>query len=182
MIGAERRVVSEFIEINTVRARMIEHSVENDAHPPLFRLFDEFRKLLFRAEKRVNLHIIGGIVAVIGMTFEYRRKIYGGHAQRSYIIETGYYPFYITAVEVVGAVNAIGIAYGQRFVPGFEYAALLVEHGILVLALVETVDEDLVDKSALAKVGRLVARTENGELPGRLIFVGIAHLASPLRV
>ena len=182
LIGAQGAVIAELVEISAVRARMIENAVENDAHSLLRRLVYQLFELFLRPHELVYLHIVARVVTMVGRRFEDGREVNERHAERFEIRQLVDNALQIAAVKIVGAVNAVGIAYGQRFVPGFEYAALLVEHGVLVLALVETVDEDLVDKSALAKVGRLVARTENGELPGRLIFVGIAHLASPLRV
>ena len=81
LIGAEGVVMSELIEIDAVRTRMIEDAVENDADPSLPRLRDQRAEVLLRPDERVDAEIVPGIVAMIGTRLKNRREIDLGRAE-----------------------------------------------------------------------------------------------------
>ena len=68
-------------------AAVVEHAVEDDAHPPGMYAVHQPPQVVLRAEGRVNLEIIGRVVFVIRRRTEYRRQIQARHAERLDIIK-----------------------------------------------------------------------------------------------
>lgn len=101
LIRAQALIFAFFIEIEAVRARMAENSVENNSDSALFRGGAEGAEILFRAENRVDNRIVAGIVAVIGICLENRVEIDAGNAQISEIRELFFNAFKIAAEEIV---------------------------------------------------------------------------------
>ena len=47
-------------------ARVVEHAVENEAHPALVDFVDELPERVLAAQHRVHLHEVAGMVPVVG--------------------------------------------------------------------------------------------------------------------
>ena len=71
MIGSERRISALFVEINAILSRMGKDPVQQNFNVHLFGLFAKLFKILLTSEKRVDFHIIGRVVSVVGMGLEY---------------------------------------------------------------------------------------------------------------
>ena len=81
LIRTRAIVITVLIEIDTVVARVRKHAVENNFNPALVRFFDQVFKVVNRAEIAIDAHIVAGVVFMIGVRLEYRRKIDVRHAQ-----------------------------------------------------------------------------------------------------
>ena len=60
---------------------MAEHAVQDDADAPLLRLGAKAGELLCRAQQRVGLEIVGGVVPVVGVGLEDGVEVDAGDAQ-----------------------------------------------------------------------------------------------------
>ena len=82
-IGAGvRSVTPEFVEINRIRARMREYSVQNYVNSHFSRRFAKLREILLRSEKRVDFLVIRRRITVIFLALEYRIEINNGNSER----------------------------------------------------------------------------------------------------
>ena len=104
MIGALFGVSAELVEINAVRASMVEHPVENNAYTFRRGFLAQFGKGLFVAEQFVYFEIVRRIVTVVAGRGKNGRKIDDGYSQSRKIIQFGNYPLRVAAVKVVGTV------------------------------------------------------------------------------
>ena len=68
-------------------AAVVEHAVENDAHPARVDTIDQPPQIVLRAEGRVDLEIIGRVVLVVRRRAEDRRQIQTRRAERLNIVE-----------------------------------------------------------------------------------------------
>ena len=117
LIGADGVVSAELVEVAAVRAGVVEHAVQDDGDAPLRRPLDQFAELVLGAEKRIDLEIVARVIAVVGRRLEDGRQIDRAYAERLEIVELVDDPLQIAAVEVVGAVHAVGVAQCGRLVP-----------------------------------------------------------------
>lgn len=74
-----------FVEVYAVVARMVEHAVENNADPVFFRFVRQSPKILFRPEIRIDVQIIGSIVAMIGSGLKNRIEVNRRYVQTAQI-------------------------------------------------------------------------------------------------
>ena len=87
MIRADAVIMPVTVEIAAVITRMIEHAVQDDADAAFLCRRDERFKVLFRAQKRIDFHIIARIVAVIGDRFKDRIEINDRDVQGLQIVQ-----------------------------------------------------------------------------------------------
>ena len=148
LIGADARVAAVFIEIQAVVPGMIEHAVEHDADAALAALFDEPGKLLFRAERRIDLHKIARIVAVVGEGTEDRVQIQDGDVQTLQVIEFFEDAADIAAEKVVVEDLPLGV---HAILGGFVPTLVQPFFGrdAHFAAAVKAVGEDLIHDTAL---------------------------------
>ena len=65
MICAERVVCSFFVEVDTIRAGVVEHAVQDDGYTLFLCLFDESFELLLVTKEFVYFKIVTCVIAVI---------------------------------------------------------------------------------------------------------------------
>ena len=80
---------------------MVEHAVEEDAHPARVDTVDQPPQIVLRAEGRVDLEIIGCVVLVVRRCAEDRRQIETRHAERLDVVELLRNARQITAHEIL---------------------------------------------------------------------------------
>ncbi len=69
------------IKIAAVKSGMVKHAVKQHPHALLPRACAQLRKQCLVAQQRVNLHIVGRIIAVVRRGFKHRTDIQGGYMQ-----------------------------------------------------------------------------------------------------
>ena len=68
-------VLYNILERRPVVPAMVEYAVEQHPQPQLMGGADELCKIVLRAEGRVDVEIIHGVVLVVGRRFEYGREV-----------------------------------------------------------------------------------------------------------
>ena len=63
--SAHAGVVAVAVEIDRIVARVVEHTVENDGNAELLGRLAQLGKVLLGAQNRIDLGVIGGVVAVV---------------------------------------------------------------------------------------------------------------------
>ena len=112
---------------------MIEHAVQNDAHPELVHFFHEAVKVLQSAEHRVDFEVVHRMVAVVGVALENRAQVKRSHTEPLDVIK-----FIFNAREVTAEhVRASGLA-----IPGDKLA-----YGIVLRTAAEPIRKNLVENS-----------------------------------
>ena len=171
---AHARVVAIAVEIDGVVTRVVKDAVQNDGNAELLGRLAQLGKVLLGAQNRIDLGVIGGVVAVVARGFKNGVEVDGCKAQlgdaRQVILDT----LERAAVKIPGLDGAVigALVYG-RLVPVLDHAALdsvarLFDLGQRALAPVLVagiaIGEDLVDHSALVPLGSNFAVLVDGDL------------------
>ena len=146
---------------------MAEHAVQDDADAPLLRLGAQAGELLRRAQQRVGLEIVGGVVPVVGVGLEDGVEVDAGDAQIGQVGQ-----LLADALKVAAEVVPVQVAVLLLVGPEIGLAVLLFPvdavgkaHGLARHPFAETVGEDLVHGAVGDPVRRLVVRLVDGQLP-----------------
>ena len=149
MVRAEGGVAAVFVEINAVRAGVVEHAVQNDRNAFLLCFFAQGNKVVVRAEQRVDVFVIRRVVAVVGMRFKNGVEIQAGHAEAFQIIELLLDALEVAAEIVVVQRDAFLVRFPHGHV-GFVFVQRAVVRYVLLgkPGRVKPVGKDLIDHAA----------------------------------
>ena len=86
-VSAALAISAGTVEIHTVRAGMGEYAVVDHMDTAFFRFGAEVFEILLGAEDRVDMGVIAGIVAVVGIRFKNRVEVDTAHAEPFQIVE-----------------------------------------------------------------------------------------------
>ena len=182
---AHAGVVAVAVEVDRIVARVVEHTVQNDGNAQLLGRLAQLSKVLLGAQNRIDLGVIGGVVAVVARGFKNGVEVDGCKAQlgdaRQVFLDT----LERSAVKVPGLDGAVlgAFVYG-RLIPVLDHAALdsvarLIDLSQRALAPVLVagiaIGEDLVDHAALVPLGSNFAVLVDGDLERRHLGVVIGY-------
>ena len=171
---AHAGVVAVAVEVDRIVARVVEHTVQNYGNAQLLGRLAQLSKVLLGAQNRIDLGVIGGVVAVVACGFENGVEVDGCKAQlgdaRQVFLDT----LERSAVEVPGLDGAVlGTLVHGRLVPVLDHPALnaltrFFDLGQRALAPVLVagiaIGEDLVDHTALVPGGTVLTVFVDGDL------------------
>ena len=164
---------------------MVEHTVQNDGNAQLLGRLAQLSKVLLGAQNRIDLGVVGGVVAVVARGFKNGVEVDGCKAQlgdaRQVFLDT----LERSAVKVPGLDGAVlgALVYGW-LVPVLDHAALdsvarlfdLSQRAFApVLVAGVAIGEDLVDHAAFVPLGSNFAVLVDGDLERRYLGVVIGH-------
>ena len=175
--GPQGGVKAVGVEVDALRARVVEHAVQNYPDAPLFRLGAEIFKILLGAQHGVDPGVVRRVVPVVGGGLEDGAEVDGRDPQGLQVVQMGGHPRQGPAEEVpVFDLPALGPP-GGALVPVLVYPAVADEPGgIGVGQAAVAVREDLIG-DALAEPGGSAALLVDRQLPGhRLALAVIAGL------
>ena len=156
---------AELVEIYAVRARMVEHAVEDDPDPLLFRRGAERFHPLVAAEEIVRPHIVRGVIAVVAGGEEDGGKIDDRDPKAFKIVQPLDDALRVAAEEVVRAVFPALVRDVGEVVPIRVQPALLCE--LHLARPCEAVGEDLIDNAFFCPIRGFIGAFRHGELPFR---------------
>ena len=175
LIGAERRIMPEVVEVHAVFARVGKHAVEHHADADFLRRFAQFGELRVRAAQRVNLRVVARVVAVIRPCAENRVQV---DDVDTHVLQVG--QLLLNAgqrapVEIQFLILAAAqVAHAQQlFVPVFVDIAVFAVINGFCWRMAETVGENLVDIRPVESIRRLVSRVVERNLEGFRLAVVI---------
>ena len=171
---AHAGVVAVAVEVDRIVARVVKDTVQNDGNAQLLGRLAQLSKVLLGAQNRIDLGVIGGVVAVVARRFKDGVEVDGCKAQlgdaRQVFLDT----LERSAVEVPGLDGAVlGALVNGRLVPVLDHPALdsvarFFDLGQRALAPVLVagiaIGEDLVDHTALVPGGTVLTVFVDGEL------------------
>ena len=178
-------VVAIAIEIDGVVARVVEDTVQNDGNAQLLGRLAQLGKVLLGAQNRIDLGVIGGVVAVVARRLKDGVEVDGRKAQLGNAGQVFLNTLERSAVEVPGLDGAVlGTLVHGRLVPVLDHAALnaltrFFDLGQRALAPVlvagVAIGEDLIDHAALVPGGTVLAVLVDGNLEGRNLGVVVGY-------
>ena len=171
---AHAGVVAVAVKIDRVVARMVEDTVQDDGNAELLGRLAQLGKVLLGAQNRIDLGVIGGVVAVVARGFKNGVEVDGCKAQLGDARQVFLNALERSAVKVPSLYGAVlGALVHRRLVPVLDHAALdsvarFFDLGQRALAPVLVagiaIGEDLVDHSALVPLGSNFAVLVDGDL------------------
>ena len=172
--GTHAGVVAIAVEIYRVVARVVKDAVQDDGDTQLLGCLAELRKVLLGSQDRVDLGVVGRVVAVVARGFKDGVEIDGRKAQLGDAGQVFLDTLERSAVKVPGLDGAVlGALVHRRLVPVLDHAALnaltrFFDLGQRALAPVLVagiaIGEDLVDHTALVPGGTILAVLVDGDL------------------
>ena len=160
---AHAGVVAVAVEVDRIVARVVEHTVQNDGNAQLLGRLAQLSKVLLGAQNRIDLGVVGGVVAVVARGFKNGVEVDGCKAQLGDARQVFLNALERSAVKVPGLDGAVlGALVHRRLVPVLDHAALnaltrFFDLGQRALAPVLVagiaIGEDLVDHTALVPLG-----------------------------
>ena len=164
---------------------MVEYTVQDDGNAELFGRLTQLGKVLLGAQNRVDLGIVGRVVAVVARGLKNRVEVDGRKAQLGNAGQVILDTLERAAVKIPGLDGAVfGTLVLGRFVPVLDHAALdsfarFFNFGKRAFAPVFVaciaVGEDLVDHTALVPSGTVLSVLVHGNLEGRNLGVVVGH-------
>ena len=183
--GAHTGVVAIAVEVDRVIARVVEDAVQDDGNAKLLGCLAQLGKVLLGAQDRVDLSVVGRVVAMIARRLKDGVEVDGRKAQLGDAGQVFLNALERSAVEVPGLDGAVlGTLIDGWLVPILDHAALnaltrFFELGHCALApmLVTgvAVGEDLIDHAALVPGGTVLAVLVDGNLEGRHLGVVVGY-------
>ena len=123
-------------------------------------------KILLIAQKRVDAHIIGSIIAVVAVRFKDRIEVDDPHAQLRQRRQLFGDPGKISAEVIVAAEFPVGIGGALRLLlPALVQSAVGGNAGLRLAAAIKAVGEDLIHDLPRKLLGDLVIFIIDGKLP-----------------
>ncbi len=164
---------------------MVEDAVQDNGNAELFGRLTQLGKVLLGAQDRVDLGVVGRVVAVVARGFKDGVEVDCRKAQLGDARQVFLDALERSAVEVPGLDGAIlgALVYG-RLVPVLDHAALdsvarlfdLSQRTLApVLVAGIAIGEDLVDHAALVPSGAVVAVLIDGDLERRYLGVVVGY-------
>ena len=182
---AHAGVVAVAVEIDRVVARVVEDAVQNNGNAELLGCLAQLRKVLLGAQDRVDLSVIGRVVAVVARGLKDGVEVDGCKAQLGNAGQVILDTLERAAVKIPGPDGAVfGTLVLGRFIPVLDHAALdsvarLFDFGQRALAPVFVaciaVGEDLVNHATLVPLGTNFAVLVDGNLEGRDLGVVVGY-------
>ena len=171
---AHSGVVTVAVEVDRIVARVVKDAVQNDGNAQVLGHLAQLSKVLLGAQNRVNLGVVGGVIAVVarglkdGVEVDGRKAQFGDSGQ--VILDT----LERAAVKIPGLYGAVlGALVNGRLVPVLDHPALdsvarFFDLGQRALAPVLVagiaIGEDLVDHTALVPGGTVLTVFVDGDL------------------
>ena len=153
---------------------MVEDTVQDDGNAELLGRLAQLGKVLLGAQNRIDLGVIGGVVAVVARGFKNGVEVDGCKAQLGDARQVFLNALERSAVKVPGLYGAVlGALVHRRLVPVLDNAALnaltrFFDLGQCALAPVLVagiaIGEDLVDHTALVPGGTVLTVFVDGDL------------------
>ena len=178
-------IVAVAVEVDRIIARVVEHTVQNDGNAQFLGCLTQLRKVLFGAQDRVDLGVIGRVVAVVARGLKDGVEVDGRKAQLGNAGQVTLDTLERAAVKIPGLDGAVfGTLVLGRFVPVLDHAALdsvarLFDFGQRALAPVFVaciaVGEDLVNHATLVPLGTNFAVLVDGNLERRDLGVVVGY-------
>ena len=178
-------VVAVAVEIDRVVARVVEDAVQDDGDAQLLGCLAQLGKVLLGAQDRVDLGVVGRVVAVVARGLKDGVEVDGRKAQLGDAGQVFLDALERAAVEVPGLDGAVlGALVHGRLVPVLDHPApnalarfFELGHCALAPMLVTgvAVGEDLVDHTALVPGGAVLAVLIDGNLEGRHLGVVVGY-------
>ena len=158
-------ISTELVEINAVCTGVRENAVQDDGNAVLFRIFAEQPEIFVCTEKRVNISIVGSIIAVVFVGFKNRVQINAGNTQLFEVVELAADSLQIAAEIVIVPNVSVCIRLVVRcaipVVPQYPVSRNIF---MRLSALAESVRENLIHDTALEEVRRFIVLCKNGQL------------------
>ena len=182
---AHAGVVAIPVEIDGVVTRVVKDAVQNDGNAELLGRLTQLGKVLLSAQDRVDLGVVGRVVAVVARGFKDGVEVDGRKAQLGDAGQVFLDALERAAVEVPGLDGAVisALVHG-RLVPVLDHAALdsvarLFDFGQRALAPVFiagiAIGEDLVDHAVLVPLGSNFTVLVDGDLERRHLGVVVGY-------
>ena len=179
------RVEAFGVEVAADAAGVVEHTVQNDGNAQLLGRLAQLSKVLLGAQDRVDLGVVGRVVAVVARGFKDGVEVDGCKAQLGDTRQVFLDSLERSAVEVPGLDGAVlgALVYG-RLVPVLDHAALdsvarlfdLSQRALApVLVAGVAIGENLVDHAALVPLGTNFAVFVDGDLERRHLGIVVGH-------
>ena len=182
---AHAGIIAVAVKVDRIVARVVEDAVQDDGNAQLLGRLAQLSKVLLGAQNRVDLGVIGRVVAVVARGLKDGVEVDGCKAQlgdaRQVFLDT----LERSAVKVPGLDGAVlGALVHRRLVPVLDHAALnaltrFFDLGQRALApmLVAgiAVGEDLVDHAPLVPGGTVLAVLVDGNLERRDLGVVVGY-------
>ena len=178
-------IVAVAVKVDRVVARMVEDAVQDDGNAELLSRLTQLGKVLLGAQDRVDLGVIGRVVAVVACSLKDGVEVDGRKAQLGNAGKVFLDTLERTAVKVPSLDGAVfGTLVHGRLVPVLDHAALdsiarFFDLGQRALSPVFVaciaIGEDLVDHTALVPLGSNFAVLVDSDLERRHLGVVIGH-------
>ena len=183
--GTHTGVVAVAVEIDRVVARVVEDAVQDDGDAQLLGCLAQLGKVLLSAQDRIDLGVVGRVVAVVARGFKDGIEVDGRKAQLGDAGQVFLNALERAAVEVPGLDGAVlGALVHRRLVPVLDHPALnaltrFFELGHCALAPVLVtgiaVGEDLVHLATFVPGGAVLAVFIDSNLEGRHLGVVVGY-------
>ena len=164
---------------------MVEDAVQDDGNAQLLGCLAQLGKVLLGAQDRVDLGVVGRIVAMVARGLKNGVEVDGSKAQLGNAGQVFLNTLERSSVEVPGLNGAVlGTLVHGRLVPVLDHAALnaltrffdLSQRALApVLVAGVAIGEDLVDHAALVPSGTVLAVLIDGNLEGRNLGVVVGY-------
>ena len=172
--SAHAGIVAVAVEIDRIVARVVEDAVQDDGDAQLLGCLAQLSKVLLGAQNRIDLGVIGGVVAVVARGLKNGVEVDGRKAKLGDAGQVFLDALERAAVEVPGLDGTVlGALVHRRLVPVLDHAALnaltrFFDLGQRALAPVLVagiaIGEDLVDHTALVPGGTVLTVFVDGDL------------------
>ena len=183
LIRAHVRIAAVAVEVAAVVAHVREHAVEHHANAHRARVPAQARKVLLRAEHRVDLPVVARVVLVVGARPEDRVEVEHRHAQVAQVRQLLTHALQIAAEKVarqpVAVVRdgAVGALIPVRM---HAHVVALSQQAAVRHAVVKAVDHDLVHHALAHPARRVIGGIAHRDLIGVRIALQ-AHAAQVVR-
>ena len=178
-------IVTVAVKVDRIVACVVEDAVQDDGDAQLLGCLAQLGKVLLGAQDRVDLGVVGRVVAVVARGLKDRVEVDGRKAQLGNAGQVILDTLERAAVKIPGLDGAVfGTLVLGRFVPVLDHAALdsfarFFNFGKRAFAPVFVagiaIGEDLVDHAALVPLGTHFAVLVNGDLEGRNLGVVVGY-------
>ena len=183
--GTDAGIITVAVKVDRVVARMVEDTVQDDGNAELLGRLTQLGKVLLGTQNRIDLGVIGGVVAVVARGFKNGVEVDGCKAQLGDAGQVFLDALERAAVKIPGLDGAVlgALVYG-RLVPVLDHAALdsvarFFDLGQRALAPVfvtgVAIGEDLVDHAVLVPGGAVLAVLIDGNLERRHLGVAVGY-------
>ena len=158
-------IPTELVEVDAVRTGVRENAVQDNRNAMLFCIFAEYPEIFICTEKRVNIPIVGSIIAVVFVGFKNRVQINAGNTELFEVVELAADTLQIAAEIVIVPNVSVCIRLVVRCaIPVVPQYPVIRNIFMRLSALAESVRENLIHDTALEEVRRFIVLCKDGQL------------------